>query len=231
MSSVSGSTSEPNSFLILYLLPVVSLPVLCASGSIRTVSFLPGKTLGGFHIALTEGHRAILSPLCGYFDCVGHRGFFWPSAEQQEMLKYRLTSGPSGRGEIAFEFGGYAFDRSQYLRMEMGSPFPIRKEVPFIEQRHGILYARTDYGSLYRKVSLDVFWPERLSGLIRHGWKIASLAYSSAHVRCQSLASPKERRMMDPEIATGEFPQVRIRMKPFKQLSLPDPPITEKECR
>ena len=87
MSSVSGSTSEPNSFLILYLLPVVSLPVLCVSGSVRTVSFLPGKTLGGFHIALTEGHRAILSPLCGYFDCGGHRGFFWPSAEQQATGK------------------------------------------------------------------------------------------------------------------------------------------------
>ncbi len=231
MRSVSGSANEPNSFLILYLLPAVTLPALCFSGPVRSVAFFPGKTLGGFHISLTEGHRAILSPLSGFFDCAGHKGFLWPAPEKQEMLKYRITEGHHGKLFIAFDFGGHPFDRSQYLRMHMGKAFPIRKEVPFLELRHGILYARTDFGSFYRKASMDVFWPDRLSGGIRHGWKVAVLAYASAHVRCQSLSVSRERRLMDPEIATGEFPQVRIRMQPNSGFSMPDSLLSEKECR
>ncbi len=231
MRSVSGSASEPNSFLILYLLPAVTLPVLCSSGPVRSVAFFPGKTLGGFHISLTEGHRAILSPLLGYFDCGGHKGFLWPSAEEQEVLKYRISPGSHGKLYVAFDFGGHPFDRSQYLRMQMGKAFPIRKEVPFIELRHGILYARTDFGSFYRKASMDVYWPDRLTGGIRHGWKVAVLAYSSAHVRCQSLSASRERRLMEPEIATGEFPQVRLRGNPIRCSSMPDSLLSEKECR
>ena len=231
MRSVMGSASEPNSFLILYLLPAVTLPVLCSSGPVRSVTFLPGKTLGGFHISLNEGHRAVLSPLSGYFDCGGHKGFFWPSPDEQEILKYRVSENGPGKLFIAFDFGGHPFDRNQYLRMHLGTPFQIRKEVPFIELRHGLLYARTDFGSFYRKASMDVLWPDRLAGGVRRGWKIAVLAYSSAHVRCQSLSTSKERRLMDPEIATGEFPHVRVRMSPVKTLSPPDSLLSEKECR
>jgi hypothetical protein len=36
---------------------------------------------------------------------------------------------------------------------------------------------------------------------------------------------------MDPEIATGEFPQVRIRMQPNSGFSMPDSLLSEKECR
>ena len=232
MSSVPEAAYEPNSFLILYLVPSVDLPSLCASTPIRPVTFFPGKTLGGFHIALTDSHRAILSPLPGYYDCNGRRGFLWPTTEEQELLRFRVMSDTKGRRTIGFEFAGFPFDQKNRLILETGSPVPIRKEVPFLEQRHGILYARSDFGAWYRMVGLKAHWPSRLYRNVSHGWRVISLAYCSAHIRCQSLRPVVERRLIpDREIAAGDFPHIRTRAMNGQQPSALEIPVFTKEHR
>ncbi|MHB1605572.1 MAG: hypothetical protein ACYCTV_04165 [Leptospirales bacterium] len=231
MSSVPEAVYEPNSFLILYLVPSMGLPFLCSSSSIRPVAFFPGKTLGGFHITLAENHRAILSPLSGYFDCDGRKGFLWPSADEQEVLRYRILPDTNGKRKVAFEFVGFPFDRENHLVLESGSPIPFQKEVPFLEQRHGVLYARSDFGAWYRMVGLKAHWPDRLYQNVSRGWRVVSLAYSSAHIRCESLRPATERRLMDPEIAAGDFPHIRTRGVPGQRHSVLEIPVFTKEHR
>ena len=231
MSSVPESVYDPNSFLILYLMPSSALPFLCASGQIRPVAFFPGKTLGGFHISLTESHRAVLSPLSGYFDCDGCRGFLWPSPAEQELLRYRSVSGARGKKTFLCEFGGFPLERENRLSLELGSPFPFRKAVPFLELRHGVLYARSDFGAWYRMVALKAQWPDRLFRRVSRGWRVVSLAYCSAHIRCQSLTPGSDRRLMDPEIAAGDFPHIRTRAVPGKRRSVLEIPVFTKEPR
>ncbi|MHB1286413.1 MAG: hypothetical protein ACYCYP_07615 [Leptospirales bacterium] len=231
MSSFVESVYDPNSFLILYLLPSTALPFLCASSPLHPVSFFPGKTLGGFHIALTESHRAVLSPLSGYFDCDGRRGFLWPNAEAQEVLRYRAMVGGKGKKCFAFEFSGFPFDRNNRLSLELGSPAPFRKAVPFLELRHGVLYARSDFGTWFRMAKLEAHWPDRLAKGISHGWRVISLAYASAHIRCQSLTPGFDRGLMDPKIATGDFPHIRTRAVHGNQRSALEIPDFTKEPR
>lgn len=227
--SVHEMVCEPNSFLVLYLVSSPSLPFLCASRPVRPVWFLPKRTLGGFHITLAEGKRAILTPLSGYFECGTRRGFHWPTGDDQEILRWRKEPCEDGRPSYFFEFAAYARSRGVGLQIHVHAMLPIRKEIAFLELRHGVVYVRTDFGSQYRMATVKAQWPERFSRFIGPAWRLGSFAYCSSEIRCQSLAPELRRSLMEPEIAASDFPNIRTWGVPGKRFTDRDTHVVLKE--
>lgn len=220
---------EPNSFLILYMVSTPRTPFLCASRPVRTVFFFPNRTLGGFHIALADGKRAILTPLSGYFECGTRRGFHWPSGDEQENLKWRREPCRHGRDIYHFEFEGIVRGRGLGLQIQVHALIPIRKEIAFLELRHGVVYMRTDFGSQYRMATAKAQWPERFARFVGPAWKLGSFAYCSTEIRCESLVPDIRRTLMDPEIAASDFPNIRTWRVPGKRFSERDTHVVLKE--
>ncbi len=178
-----------NAFLLLYLLPVEGCRQRLGFRRGRILPFpgTPGRSLGGIHLLLHDARTATLTLLPGYGEWEGVRGFWTTSAEPPLPLRYRMVEGGGRRT--------YLFERSSregvFLRLSPGWRFPVKKSIPFLDSRGGIVHARCDLGQGFSMVDADVRWPGSLAGLFSSSTRLLALAYASSTVSAKEIVAGK----------------------------------------
>lgn len=178
-----------NAFLLLYLLPVEGCRQRLGFRRGRILSFpgAPGRSLGGIHILLHDGRTASLRLLPGYGEWEGARGFWTASTEPSLPLRYKMTEG-EGHREYIFELSSR---EGVFLRLSPGLRFPVKKSIPFLDSRGGIVHARCDLGQGFSMTSVEVRWPGSIAGLFSGSPRLLALAYASSTVSAKEIVAGK----------------------------------------
>ncbi|MDA8113002.1 MAG: hypothetical protein M0T83_11175 [Nitrospiraceae bacterium] len=198
-----------NAFLLLYLLPI--------EGCRQRLGFRPGKilpvpgsssrTLGGIHILLQDNKKALITLLPGYGEWNGARGFWTSSAEPSLPLRYRLVR--EGHRNV------YLFEQTAregvFLTLSTGFRLPVRKSIPFLDCRGGMVTARIDLGTFFSVVSVHVSWPGSLAGLLNASPKVVGFAYASATVTVRPVVTEKVYDYVPGAVLGGDMREVQTR--------------------
>jgi hypothetical protein len=208
-ASKIGGTVNQNAFLLLYLLP--------AEGCRQRLGFRPGKilgvpgnpsrSLGGIHILLQDSKKALMTLLPGYGEWNGAKGFWTTSAEPPLPLRYRLAN--DGRRKV------YLFEQTMregvFLTLSTGFRLPVKKSIPFLDCRGGMVTARIDLGSLFSIVSIHVHWPGSLAGLMNASPKVVGLAYASATVAVRPVVTQTVYDYVPGAVLGGDMREIQTR--------------------
>ena len=178
-----------NAFLLLYLLPVEGCRQRLGFRRGRILSFpgTPGRSLGGLHLLLHDSRTASLTLLPGYGEWEAERGFWTTSSEPPMPLRYKLSE-TGGHRTYLFELSSR---EGVFLRLSPGIRFPVKKSIPFLDSRGGIVHARCDLGQGFSMTTVDVRWPSSLAGLFSAAPKILALSYASSTVSAKEIVVGK----------------------------------------
>ena len=204
-----GGPLNQNAFLLLFLLPVDKCRKRLGfkSGQILSVPGNSTRTLGGVHILLLDNRRAILTLLSGYGEWEGERGFWTSSCEAPIEMRYRFSQ-ENRRKVYEFEITSR---EGIFLTLRPGMQFPVRKAIPFLDYRNGIVSSRSDLGSSFSMVSVRVLWPASLSGLLTPSTRVLSCSYASSTVTVFQVVPRKAFEYLSGTVLSGDMREIRSR--------------------
>ena len=69
--------------------------------------------------------------------------------------------------------------------------FPVKKSIPFLDSRGGIVHARCDLGQGFSMANVDVRWPGSLAGLFSASPRLLAISYASSTVSAKEIVAGK----------------------------------------
>ncbi|MCL5285117.1 MAG: hypothetical protein M1313_05095 [Nitrospirae bacterium] len=198
-----------NAFLLLYLLPIEGCRQRLGfrSGRILAVPGSSSRSLGGIHILLQDSKKALMTLLPGYGEWNGARGFWTTSSEPSLPLRYRLVR-EGHRNVYLFE---QSVQEGVFLTISTGFRLPVRKSIPFLDCRGGMVTARNDLGNFFSVVSVQATWPGSLAGLLNASQKVVGFAYASATVTVRPVVTEKVYDYVPGAVLGGDMREVQTR--------------------
>ena len=196
-----------SAFLLIYLLsPEICRQVLgFRSGQIVTVPGNSARTFGGLHIRLVDNKKALMTVLPGYGEWEGEKGFWTTSAISPKELRYR-TARDRGRAVYSFESSPR---EGVFLTLRPGIAFPIRKTIHFLDYRNGLVSRRSDLGSFFSMVSVQVQWPKNLSELFSPATRVIGCGYASSTVTVRAIVKRNAFDYVQGTVLSGDMREVR----------------------
>lgn len=208
-ASNNGGNVNQNAFLLLYLLPVEGCRQRLGfrHGKILSVPGNPSRTLGGVHILLHDNRKASMTLLVGYGEWNDVRGFWTTSIEPAIELRYRIHK--KGNRNI------YLFEQmareGTILTLSPGLKIPIKKSIPFLDCRGGMVSSRMDLGSFFSVVSIDAQWPGAFAGIMNASSRVVGFAYASSTVSIRPVVTEKVFDYVPGAVLGGDMRKIQTR--------------------